>query len=100
MQVIGQSQLFVNGLTRKGESEMNDNMADIKTSKDSLFICEKWTDQEVYPYRVADINRYKLIPFVPDRNASRAFGNRSRLMAFHCNKRGQVFCANWKTTGV
>lgn len=74
---------------------MNNTMAGVRTSKDSLFICEKWPDQEVYPYRVADIQGERLVPFVPDRKRPFAFENRNRLMPFHA--KGSVFCAKWKT---
>lgn len=71
------------------------NEADIKTTNDSLFICEKWPGAEVYPYRVADIQGERLVPFVPDRKRPFAFENRNRLMPFHA--KGPVFCAKWKT---
>lgn len=78
---------------------MNDKDMNIQTSIDSLFICERGQDSELYPFRVADFDhrRQQVVPFVPERDVPYAFDNRNRLQPFHREGRGVVFCANWKT---
>lgn len=78
---------------------MNDEDMNIQTSINSLFICERGQDHEIYPYRVADfdLSGRRVVPFVPKREAPYAYDNRNRLQPFHREGRGMVFCANWKT---